>query len=150
MSTLSLTPTDYRSCSMSIHRQGIETRHSSWSTSGHSYYSQHRQFAEGILNSPFLRTPEKCFTITTNCDNKRLFVFRYRIIQTIFQGIGVTTPEFGVFGVFMKYPKNIHGLLRDIYSLPVTQVTVERLFSNLKFIKNEHILFLRYNFRCCE
>ena len=38
-----------------------------------------------------------------------------------------------VFEVNSKYPKNIQGLLRDISSLRVTEVTVERLFS-LKMI----------------
>ena len=42
-----------------------------------------------------------------------------------------------VFEVISKHPKNIQGLLRDISSLPVTQVTAERLFSSLKFIKND-------------
>ena len=42
-----------------------------------------------------------------------------------------------VFEVNSKYPKNIQGLLRDISSLRVTEVTVERLFSSLKFIKND-------------
>ena len=33
-----------------------------------------------------------------------------------------------VFEVISKYPKNKQGLLRDISSLPITQVTAERLF----------------------
>ena len=61
-------------------------------------------------------------------------------------------------GRFTSVCSVIQVLFRDISSLPVTQVTVERLFSSLKFIKNDlrsslkddiidHILFLRHNFK---
>ena len=39
-----------------------------------------------------------------------------------------------VFEVILRYPKHIQWLLRDISLLNVTQVSVERLFSSLKFI----------------
>ena len=54
---------------------------------------------------------------------------------TAIEEIGRIKGCTNVFGVISKYPKNIQELLIDIFSLSVTQVTVERLLSSIKVIK---------------
>ena len=61
-----------------------------------------------------------------------------------------------VFKNIELYPKICHDLFNDVSCLPISQASVERLFSTLKFMKNDlrcnlkddiinDILFLNYN-----